>query len=270
MATEFEEGARIPPIKIYPDKFLGQLAVVTGGAQGIGAVTAQLFGKQGAHVVLLDINEDKLQERKALIESEGGKVSYFVCDISNEEQVTKTIDSIVQRFQKIDILAHIAGIYLFNPLEKVIPDVYRRTIAVNVDSSFYLTCAVLPHMKKAGYGRIIHTTSSTVQEPEPGLAAYATSKAAILGLVRGTSTEAGPGITINAVMPGLIRTDQVWNSGVQPDGSHPLFERVIKKQDVKRCGNPDDIAHCFCFVASPEASFITGQIFDVSGGETYH
>lgn len=125
-------------------------------------------------------------------------------------------------------------------------------------------------MQRSEHGRIIHTSSSIVQEPEPGLAAYALSKAAIIGLVRGTSVEAGPGVTVNAVMLGLIKTNQVWNSGIQLDRSHHLFERVIKKQNVKQCGIPDGIAHAFCFVPSPEASFINKQIFDVSGGETSH
>lgn len=125
-------------------------------------------------------------------------------------------------------------------------------------------------MQKAGYGRIIHTSSSTVQEPEPGLVAYVAAKAAVIGLVRSTSVEAGPGVTVNVVMPGLIKTDTIWNSGVQPDGTQPLFETVMKKQVVKRYGRPEDIAYTICFIASPEASFITGQTFDVSGGETFH
>lgn len=267
---EFENGANIPTVRIYSDKFLDHVAVVTGAAQGIGAATAELFAQQGAQVILLDVQEGKLQQAQSLIESRGGRSSYRVCDITDEQQIHDTIDWVICRFQKIDILANIAGIYLFNLINDTTTKTYRRMMSVNLDASFYLTRAVLPHMQRSGYGRIIHTSSSTFQEPEPELAVYATSKAAIIGLVRGTSVEAGPGVTVNAVMPGLIRTDHVWNSGVQQDGSHPLFERVIKKQDVKRCGRPEDVAHTFCFIASPEASFISGQIFDVSGGETFH
>lgn len=143
-------------------------------------------------------------------------------------------------------------------------------MSVNADVSFCLTNAVLPHMQRVKYDRIIHTPSSTVQEPEPGLSVYAASEAAIVGLVRGASVEAGLGMTVNAVMPGLIKTQQVGNLGVQSDGSHPLFERVIKKQNVKRYGRPEDVAHTFSFIFSPEASLVTGQNFHVGGGETYH
>ncbi|KAJ5504574.1 hypothetical protein N7463_007448 [Penicillium fimorum] len=265
-----EIGANIPTIKVYSDKFSGHVAVLTGAAQGIGAVTAQLFAQQGAQVILLDIQEELLRKVQSLIQSRGGKASYLVCDITDERQVHESVDSIIRQYQRIDVLANIAGIYLFDLLNNMMTESYRRMMSVNLDASFYLTRAVLPHMQRSGYGRIIHTSSSTFQEPEPGLAVYAMSKAAIIGLVRGTSVEAGPGVTVNAVMPGLIKTDQVWNAGVQPDGSHPLFERVIAKQDVKRCGTRDDVAHTFCFIASPEASFISGQIFDVSGGETFH
>lgn len=270
MAPQLEEGANIPPIKIYSDKFAGQVVLVTGAAQGIGAVTAQLFGKQGAHVILLDLQEDKLRSIQDLVVSRNGSASYIVCDISDDCAVQDTIRQLVDQFHQIDILAHIAGIYPFSPLVETSNETYHRTISVNVDASFFITRAVLPHMRNQGYGRIIHTSSSTFQEPEVGLGVYVASKAAIIGLVRAASVEAGPGVTVNAVMPGLIRTDQVWNAGVLPDGSHPLFDRVIEKQTIKRCGLPEDIAHTFCFVASPEAAFITGQIFDVSGGETFH
>ncbi|KAF3395708.1 putative oxidoreductase [Penicillium rolfsii] len=270
MTPQLEEGANVPPIKVYSDKFAGQVVLVTGAAQGIGAVTAQLFGKQGAHVILLDLQEDRLRSVQDLIVSQKGSASYCVCDISEDRAVQETIQRLVDQFHRIDILAHIAGIYPFSPLVETSNETYHRTISVNVDASFFLTRAILPHMRKQGYGRIIHTSSSTFQEPEVGLSAYVASKAAIIGLVRAASIEAGPGVTVNAVMPGLIRTDQIWDAGVLPDGSHPLFDRVLQKQIVKRCGLPEDIAHTFCFVASPEAAFITGQVLDVSGGETFH
>lgn len=258
---EIENAANsppVPPVKVYSDKFSGHVAVLTGTAQGIGAVTAELFAQQGAHVILLDLQEAKLQDFQTSLQSRGYKADYRVCDITDVRQVEETVTWVILHYQKIDILANIAGIYLFHLLTNMTTEIYRRMMSLNVDTPFYLTRAILPHMQKSGYGRIIHTPSCTFQEPEPGLGVYAASKAAILGLVRGTSVEAGPGVTVNAVMPGLIKSEQVWNSGIQPDGSHPLFERVIKKQDVKRCGMPEDVAHMFSFIASPEASFISG------------
>ena len=270
MPLELEKGANVPAIKVYPDKFSGQVVLVTGAAQGIGATTARLFGEQGAQVILLDVQEAKLRQVQSSIEARNGKASYRVCDITDECRVQDTVDWVIHTFHKIDILANIAGIYPASPICETTTEIYHRTMSVNVDGSFFLTRAILPHMQNSGYGRIIHTASTTFQEPEKGLTAYIMSKAAVIGLVRGTSIEAGPGVTVNAVLPVLITTDQVWNSGVQPDGSHPLFDGVVKKQDVKRCGTPDDIAHTFCFVASPEASFMSGQMFDVGGGGTFH
>ena len=270
MNLDIEAGANVPPIKVYPDKFAGQVVLVTGGAQGIGAVTAELFGAQGAQLVLLDIQEEKLQKEVALIEAAGGKAAYQVCDITNETSVQNAVDWVISTFHKIDILANIAGIYPSADITETSTEMYRRTMSLNVDGTFFLTRAIIPHMRKAGYGRIIHTSATTTQEPEKGQVAYVTSKAAVVGLVRATSNEAGAGVTVNAIMPGLIKTDVVWRLGVQPDGSHPLFDGVIQKQNVKRCGLPADVAHAFCFVASPEASFITGQIFDIGGGETFH
>ena len=125
-------------------------------------------------------------------------------------------------------------------------------------------------MKSRGYGRVIFISSCTVQEPEAGLSAYVVSKAALIGLTRAAAVETGPGITVNTVMPGLVKTASIWDPTVQADGSNPLFDHVIGKQVVKRAGLPEDIAHAVCWFSSPEAAFITGQILDVSGGNTFH
>jgi NAD(P)-dependent dehydrogenase (short-subunit alcohol dehydrogenase family) len=141
---------------------------------------------------------------------------------------------------------------------------------VNMDSCFFLTRAVLPHMQKAGYGRIINTASDTLYSPVGGLSAYIAAKSAIVGFTRVTAVEAGPGVTANVVLPGLIRTENIWNAGAAPDGSRPLFAQRVERQCVKRYGLPEDVAHTICFISSPEAQFITGQIFDVGGGATFH
>ncbi|KUL87564.1 hypothetical protein ZTR_04581 [Talaromyces verruculosus] len=227
------------------------------------------FASKGARVVMLDLQEQKLQKVKSAIEQHGGKALYKVCDISNERAVSEVIDWIAATCKKIDVLVNLAGIYPFHPLVNYPTEIYRRVMTVNVDASFYLTRAVLPHMQKAGYGRIIHTSSSTFQQPELGLSAHVASKAAIVGLTRATSVEAGPGVTANVIMPGLIKTDSAYNAGVQPDGSHPLFDKVIQLQVTQRMGRPEDIAHAICFMASPESHFFTGQIFDCNGGVSF-
>lgn len=267
---EVETGSNIPPIKVYPDKYEGHVVVITGAAQGIGEATSKLFGSQGATVVLVDIQEDKLIRVKSEIEAAGGKAAYRVCNIAEEDQATSLIDGLIATYGKIDVLIQLAALYPFIPLLDHPSKDFLQVMNVNVNACFYLTRAVLPHMKKAGYGRLINTASGTLQLPDPGLSAYVTSKAAIVGFTRSTAVAAGPGVTANIILPGLIRTEAVWKVHERPDGSHGLFDSLIEKQCVKRNGRPQDIAHTISFIASPEAQFITGQIFDCGGGATFH
>jgi NAD(P)-dependent dehydrogenase (short-subunit alcohol dehydrogenase family) len=260
----------VPEIKIYPDKFAGQVVLITGAAQGIGEVTSVLFGSQGATVVLVDIQKEKLENVAKQVVAKGGKASTRVCNVGNDTEVNNLIESVISEFGQIHVLVHLAGIYPFIPIIGHTTEDYRRIMNVNMDGCFFLTRAVLPHMNKAGYGRIINTSSGTLQLPDNGLSVYVSAKSAIVGFTRSTAIEAGPGVTANIILPGLIRTEAVWNNHVQPDGSHHLFDRLIQKQCVKRHGQPFDIAYTVCFIASPETAFTTGQIFDVGGGATFH
>lgn len=266
MDYEREKGAKQREVKLSKDKFTDHVVVVTGAAQGIGNCTAQLLAKQGATVILVDIQETKLKTAQ----SEINAAAYKVCNVTNEDEIKETLKWIVDKFSRIDALIHFAGIFPFHPLQDYPTDQYHKMINVNVDSTFFLVREVLPYMQAEGYGRIVLTSSGTVQRPVPGLTAYVASKAAVVGIARAAAAEAGPGITVNSVMPGLIKTEGTWANGVQPDGRHPFFESIIDKQVVKRCGLPEDIAHAACFLASAEASWITGQILDVGGGLTFH
>ncbi|KAF2175832.1 NAD(P)-binding protein [Zopfia rhizophila CBS 207.26] len=263
---EHEKGSNVPKTKVYLDKFAGYVVIVTEAAAGIGEATSPIFAQQRAQVILFEVDKPKLKDFKASIQQAGGKVDSRPCDISNDEDICQAVAGTTQTYKKIDALVNLAGIYPYHYLFDYPIDVYRRVISVNLDGAFFLTQAVIPHMPKAGYGRITHTSPFTYGEPEPGLVSYVASKAGIIGLVRATATEAGPGVTINAVMPSLIDTAHVRAN----DGSQNLFERVIPKQTVKRKGHPLDVAHTACFIASPEASFFSSQVFDCSGGETFH
>ncbi len=215
---------------------------------------------------MLDIDEKKLQIIQASIQTAGNKADIQICDVSDEQSVFTAIAETIRKFDKIDVLVNIAGIYPFHPLQGYPTDSYHRTISTNLDGSFYLTRAVLPHMQKAAYGRIIHTSSASFRDPQPGMTAYIASKAGIVGLVRAAAIEAGPGVTINAVLPGLIETPGV----LRHEGSSDLFDTVVAKQVIKRRGHPLDIAHTFSFIASSEAAFYTGQTFNCSGGVNFN
>jgi NAD(P)-dependent dehydrogenase (short-subunit alcohol dehydrogenase family) len=258
--------SKSPRIVLNPLKFKDQVAVITGSAQGIGQVVATLFAEQGASVVLLDLNKEKLQQVEETLLSNGLTVSHRVCDLTDENQVHKTINEIVQTLGKIDILAHLAGIYPAKPLLEVTTAEYRKIFQINMDSCFFLTQAILPHMQKQGYGRIINTASQTIVKPEPGLGVYAASKSAVAGFTRATATEAGPGVTANFVSPTLIATDTTLSAA----HAKPLFAKIVDQQYVKRTGLPQDVAHAIMYIASPEAEFITGQMFDIGGGSFFH
>lgn len=258
-------GANIPPTKRYQDKFEGHVVVVTGAASGIGAFTAASFASQGATVVAVDVNEAKLAETVAKMPSSGSKASCQVCDLTDEDSVKEAISSIIFRTGKIDVLVHLAGIYPFLPILDVTTADYRRIMSVNMDSTFFVVQSVLPHMQKAGYGRIITTTSGAVLHPEIGLSVYAASKGAVLAFTRTIAMEAGPGVTVNSVCPSLIYNETT----LANPGSQQIFQVAVERQAVKRYGLPSDVSAVIKFIASPEAEFITGQNFDVGGGFTH-
>ena len=260
-----QEGAHIPPIKRYKDKFEGHVIVVTGAAQGIGAVTATTFALQGGTVVLVDLNEDKLNEVCSKLSDEGARVIYRVCDLTKEAAVIQTIDSIVSTLGKVDVLAHVAGIYPFSPILQQSTEVYHKIFSVNMDSTFYLIKSVLPHMNRAGYGRIITTTSGVTFHPQAGLSTYAAAKNAVAAFTRTTAFEAGPGVTANSVSPGLVYNESTLTN---PD-SRAIFHMHVGRQAVRRYGLPRDVADTICFIASPEAEFLTGQNVDIGGGWTH-
>ena len=257
---------RVPETKIYPDKFKGQVAVITGAAQGLGEATAQMFAIQGATVVLLDIQKEKLEEVVNGIKSKSGEATYRVVDVTKEEQITNTIEEIIKTYGQIHILVHLAGIYPTIPINKTTTSDYRAIMATNMDASFFFVRAVLPHMNERGYGRIICTASGTLQNVLPHHSVYIAAKAAIAYFMRATAMECELGVTANTICPGLIASAAVRAKYAESN----LFQETIQKQAVKRSGVPEDIAHTICFIASPESEFTSGQLFDVGGGATFH
>jgi NAD(P)-dependent dehydrogenase (short-subunit alcohol dehydrogenase family) len=214
---------------------------------------------------MVDIDEEGLHQVETSISSHGGKVSSRVCDLTQEEQVRELVHDIAHQYHKIDILSHVAGVYPAKPLLETTTEDYRKIFHVNMDSCFFLTQSVLPYMQKAGYGRIVNTTSQTIVKPEPGLSVYTASKGAVAAFTRATAVEAGPGITANVISPTMIATER---TAAAPE-MQPWLTKVVDLQVVKRNGTPEDVAHAFIYLASPEAGFITGQVFNVGGGAVF-
>ena len=259
-----------PPLR---DRFSGQVAIVTGAAQGIGFATARVLAEQGATVVVADIDAKRAESVAAAFSEQGFPSHAHAIDIADEAAVAALADETGKRYGRIDILAHLAAIYPFFPysLDDLSLSDWRRVQEVNLDATFLLARAVLPHMRRRGYGRIVNTSSISVDTVgAPGLATYTASKAGVIGFTRVLAHEAGmDGITANVVMPGLIETDHVNSMLDSPAATAAFFDQHLTRQCVKRRGQPQDIAHCVAYLASPEAGFVTGQTINVGGGYSF-
>lgn len=240
------------------EQFKDQAAIITGGASGIGLAIAKRLHGEGARVALIDLNLDALLSAPMPV----GKYAY-ACDVTNEDQVKSVIDQIAEQFGRIDILVNSAGVTGKTNIKthEVELNDFRFVFEVNVVGSFLTSRAVLPHMLKRNYGRILHIASIAGKEGNAGMLAYSASKAAVIGMAKAQGKEyAETGITVNALAPAVIRTVMV----------EALPEEQVKymtdKIPMKRCGTLEEIAHLAAFIVSPGASFTTGFTFDMTGG----
>jgi len=240
------------------EQFKDQVAVITGGASGIGLAIAKKLSSEGASVAMIDLNPDAL----LLAPMPVGKYAY-ACDVTNEDQVKAVMNQIAEQFGRIDILVNSAGVTGKTNIKthEVQLSDFRFVIEVNVVGSFLTSRAVLPHMLKRNYGRILHIASIAGKEGNAGMLPYSASKAAVIGMAKVQGKEyAETGITVNALAPAVIRTAMV----------EALPEEQVKymtdKIPMKRCGTLYEIAHLAAFVVSPGASFTTGFTFDMTGG----
>jgi pyridoxal 4-dehydrogenase len=244
----------------------GQTALVTGAARGLGYAAARRLGTDGARVALLDRDGDGLAAAAERLGGEGIAVVAHHVDLTAEDEVRATVAGVLEDDGRIDILVNNAGIYPHRPFDELTFSEWRHVLTTNLDSVYLCTNAAYPSMVERGYGRIVNVSSATFHIGYPGLTAYIASKGGIIGFTRALASEAGPyGITVNAVTPGLIATE-----GVVGGEEAGLFDEIVPEQAVRRRGEPEDIAECIAYLASPAASFITGQTINVDGGHRYH
>ncbi|MGC3872560.1 3-oxoacyl-ACP reductase FabG [Halomonas sp. GXIMD04776] len=235
-----------------------QVAIVTGGAKGIGKGIAGVLAKAGAQVVIADIDAEAGKQT-----AEALGTAFEPLDVTDREACQRVVEAVIERHGRVDTLCSNTGIFPQATVDAMTLEDWEQMMAVNLRGTFFMVQAVLPAMRKRSYGRIVITSSITgAITGYPGWAHYGASKAGQLGFMRSAALEcAKEGITINAVMPGNIRTE-----GLEAQGESYLKE-MAASVPTKTLGEPEDIGHAACFLASPEARFITGQTIIVDGGQ---
>ncbi len=246
-------------------RLAGKVAIITGGGSGIGRAAAELFAREGASVVVADFDAAAGREAARAIEEAGGRALFVPIDVADAAQVDQMVAQTLARFGGIDILFNSAGVLTFGTIETTPVEMWRRVLDVNINGVFLVNRAVLPHMRARGGGSIINMSSSTgAHDGNGNAAAYVTSKGAVTLLTRCMAIDhAADNIRVNAIAPGPTDTPML-RSNMSPE----QMAEFAATFPAKRMGRPEEIAAAALFLASDEASFVTGAIVAVDGGQT--
>lgn len=246
--------------KIYMELLKGQVAIVTGGARGIGEGVAKLFSEEGAHVVIWDLL-DVGEETAANIRAAGGSAIFQKVSVTDRGQLADAVKQVMAQYGRIDILINNAGIVRDKSFMKMTDDEWDSVISVNLTGVYNCTKAVIPHMVEAGYGRIVSASSVNGILGAFGQTNYSATKAAIIAFTLSLAKEVGKhGITVNAVAPGFVKTDM---TATIPE---EMLKGIEKSIPVRRSGTPEELAHAYLYLASPHAGFTSGHTMSVNGG----
>jgi len=243
-------------------KLKDRVAIITGAARGIGKAIALAFAREGAKVVLVDVDKEKLEILQNEIKKRKGEAIAIPCDISKSSEVKSMVDQVKKAFDRIDILVNNAGIIRRGTIETMTEEDWDRVIEVNLKGTFNCSKAVVETMKQQRYGKIVNVSSIAGKIGDitsaPG---YGPSKAGIDALTKTLARQLAPyGINVNAVSPHAIETE------MSAQWAEERRKEIIASIPLGRLGKPEDVAEAVLFLASDEASFITGEILDVNGG----
>ena len=251
-------------------KLEGKVALITGAATGIGRATALLFAKEGARVVIADINQKDADETVQRIKRDGGEAFFAYTNLLNVSEIEKMVKTTVATYGKLHIFYHNAGVAGPGRIELTTEEAYDQIMDIHVKAGFFGAKFAAPEIKKSGGGSILFTGSGLGLRPSSQSPAYSVSKAALLMLTRALAVSlAKDGIRVNAVCPGPISTTPMWqgvlarNPEIVPD---EYAQMNIQVRPIKRMGTPEEMAQAALFLVSSEASYITGVALPVDGG----
>jgi 3-oxoacyl-[acyl-carrier protein] reductase len=240
----------------------GKVAIVTGGAQGIGFATVRKFVDEGAVVALCDVRQEGI-DRAVRDLSADGSVTGYVVDVTRRDQVDAMVSSVKARHGRIDVLVNNAGITLDARLQKMTDDQFDKVVAVNLKGTYNCAQAVVDTMVAQGGGVILNASSVVGIYGNFGQTNYAATKFGVIGFVKTWARELGPkGVRCNAVAPGFVATTILGTIPIK------VLEQMTERVPLRRLGTPEDIANVYAFLASDEASYINGAVIEVAGGLT--
>jgi 3-oxoacyl-[acyl-carrier protein] reductase len=245
-------------------RFEGKVAIITGAAKGMGQATAVEMARDGAAVVITDIDAAGLEETAALIRAAGGtgRLLAITCDIQDRAQVDALIARAKSELGRLDILVNNAGLLLPGTIEETTDDIIDRTLNINVKGILYAIRAATPIMKEQKYGRIVNVSSITGKNGDNSTVfVYGASKGAVISLTRSVGRQLGPfGVTCNAIAPHAVMTEMMkyWTEEKKAKAAAAI--------PVRRLGTVEDISHLICFLSSDDAAFINGETVNINGG----
>ena len=237
-------------------RFTDKVCLVTGGGSGIGRAACVRFGAEGGRVAVVDLNEERAKETVGMITSAGGQAMAVRANVGSSADIQASIKQVVDAWGRLDVIVNDAAMMTFTPLLDTSEETFEKVLAVNLTSVFRFCKYGIPHMPKGG--AVVNVSSVHAHQTTPNVVPYATSKGGVEALTRGLSIELAPrGVRVNCVAPGAVDTPMLWDNPNVKSGAETVTGAV---------GKPEDLAAAICFLAAPEAAFVTGTTLVVDGG----